>query len=164
MGQTVMVLAVFNDIAAWILLALAVAITKNGNGEELYNSSLILIWVILSSISFIAFMFILIRPVMKWLAYQCSSEQNSVEGHVLRDLPEVNLLTDDVFLVINLISRMILKMKETEGGTFLSHHSLTETKVFNHRFRRANLKELVEKRVAIAAKQQLQPIGIYLEI
>ncbi|KAK3226413.1 hypothetical protein Dsin_006275 [Dipteronia sinensis] len=96
-GQTAMAAAAFNDVAAWILLALAVAIAGNGTGEEPHKSSLISIWVLLSGISFVVFMFIVIRHVKKWVAHQCSSEQDSVEGYICMTLVGVMIsgfLTD----------------------------------------------------------------------
>ncbi|TXG58590.1 hypothetical protein EZV62_016419 [Acer yangbiense] len=96
-GQTAMAAAAFNDVAAWILLALAIAIAGNGTGEEPHKSSLISIWVLLSGIFFLAFMFIVIRPIMKWVAHQCSSEQDSVEGYICLTLAGVMIsgfLTD----------------------------------------------------------------------
>lgn len=66
-GETAMAAAAFNDVAAWILLALAVALAGTGNGGE-HKRSLISIWVLVSGVAFVAFMFIVIRPAMKWVA------------------------------------------------------------------------------------------------
>uniref|UniRef100_A0A6N2KRB0 Uncharacterized protein n=1 Tax=Salix viminalis TaxID=40686 RepID=A0A6N2KRB0_SALVM len=46
-GETAMAAAAFNDVAAWILLALAVALAGDGNGGE-HKSPLISIWVLIS--------------------------------------------------------------------------------------------------------------------
>ncbi|CAI9098194.1 OLC1v1034803C1 [Oldenlandia corymbosa var. corymbosa] len=60
-GQTAMAAAAFNDVAAWILLALAVALAGGA------KSPLISIWVLLSGAAFVAFMLVVVRRVMKYL-------------------------------------------------------------------------------------------------
>ncbi|KAG6769227.1 hypothetical protein POTOM_024844 [Populus tomentosa] len=52
LGETAMAAAAFNDVTAWILLALAVALA--GNGE--HKSPLISIWVLISGGAFVAIM------------------------------------------------------------------------------------------------------------
>ncbi|GMI69782.1 cation/H+ exchanger 20 [Hibiscus trionum] len=76
-GETAMAAAAFNDVAAWILLALAVALAGDGPGE--HKSPLISIWVLLSGVAFVAFMMIVIRPAMKWVARRCSPERDVVD-------------------------------------------------------------------------------------
>ncbi|KAK8561801.1 hypothetical protein V6N12_048861 [Hibiscus sabdariffa] len=76
-GETAMSAAAFNDVAAWILLALAVALAGDGPGE--HKSPLISIWVLLSGVAFVAFMVIVIRPTMKWVARRCSPERDVVD-------------------------------------------------------------------------------------
>lgn len=49
--------AAVNDVVAWILLALAVAITNAG------SSPLVALWVLLLGIAFLLFMFLLVRPI-----------------------------------------------------------------------------------------------------
>lgn len=71
-GELAMAAAAFNDVAAWILLALAVALA-GGN----HKSPLISIWVLISGVTFVAFMFILVRPMMTWVANRYSSQ---IEG------------------------------------------------------------------------------------
>ncbi|CAK7356091.1 unnamed protein product [Dovyalis caffra] len=79
-GQTAMAAAAFNDVAAWILLALAVALAGNGNGNGgEHKSPLVSIWVLLSGVAFVAFMLIVIRPAMKWVARRCSPEHDMVD-------------------------------------------------------------------------------------
>ncbi|KAL5740637.1 hypothetical protein ACOSP7_029519 [Xanthoceras sorbifolium] len=95
-GQTAMAAAAFNDVAAWILLALAVALAGNGSGEA-HKSSLISIWVLISGVAFVAFMLIAVSPIMNWVARQCSSEHDFVEAYVCLTLAGVMLsgfLTD----------------------------------------------------------------------
>lgn len=77
-GETAMAAAAFNDVAAWILLALAIALAGNGPGGE-HKSPLISLWVLLSGIAFVAFMMLVIRPAMKWVAHRCSPERDVVD-------------------------------------------------------------------------------------
>ncbi|OMO66206.1 Cation/H+ exchanger [Corchorus capsularis] len=89
-GQTAMAAAAFNDLAAWILLALAVALAGNGGDHK---SPLISVWVLLSGIVFVAFMLIFVRPMMDWVARQCSPEHNFVidEAYICLTLSGVML-------------------------------------------------------------------------
>ncbi|KAJ0258866.1 hypothetical protein HA466_0075900 [Hirschfeldia incana] len=64
-GQTALAAAAFNDIAAWILLALAVALPGSHDHHK-HISPLISIWVLLSGVAFVAFMFFVIQPAMRW--------------------------------------------------------------------------------------------------
>ncbi|XP_048236090.1 cation/H(+) antiporter 20 isoform X2 [Ricinus communis] len=75
-----MAAAAFNDVVAWILLALAVALAGNGSGGDHTSSSpLISVWVLMSGVAFVAFMLIFVRPMMNWVARQCSRQQDVVE-------------------------------------------------------------------------------------
>ncbi|KAL6987557.1 hypothetical protein U1Q18_013303 [Sarracenia purpurea var. burkii] len=65
-GETAMAAAAFNDVAAWIMLALAVAIAGNGGGGA-HKSPLISIWVLMSGVAFVAFMLAIVRPAMNWI-------------------------------------------------------------------------------------------------
>ena len=66
-GETAMAAAAFNDVAAWILLALAVALAGDGEGGE-HKSPLISVWVLLSGVAFVTFMMVVIKPGMTWVA------------------------------------------------------------------------------------------------
>ncbi|KAF4374213.1 hypothetical protein F8388_022979 [Cannabis sativa] len=74
-GEMAMAAAAFNDVAAWILLALAVALAGGSS-----SSSLVSIWVLLSGVAFVAFMMLAVRPVMRWVSKQCSSGHQQVSG------------------------------------------------------------------------------------
>ncbi|XP_076933383.1 cation/H(+) antiporter 20-like [Bidens hawaiensis] len=77
-GETAMAAAAFNDIVAWILLALAVALAGNGD-EGGGKSPLVSVWVLLSGCAFVIFMMVAIRPVMNWVAHRCSPEHDTVD-------------------------------------------------------------------------------------
>ncbi|CAN7057520.1 hypothetical protein IGI04_015330 [Brassica rapa subsp. trilocularis] len=79
-GETAMAAAAFNDVAAWILLALAVALAGNGEGGGEKKSPLVSVWVMLSGVGFVVFMLVVIRPGMKWVA-----KQGSLENGVVRE-------------------------------------------------------------------------------
>ncbi|XP_043698646.1 cation/H(+) antiporter 20-like [Telopea speciosissima] len=74
-GETAMAAAAFNDLAAWVLLALAVALAGNGSsGEAHKRSPVVCVWVLLSGVAFVVFMLMVIRPVMTWVGRRCSPE------------------------------------------------------------------------------------------
>ncbi|XP_027099540.1 cation/H(+) antiporter 20-like [Coffea arabica] len=70
-GRTAMAAAAFNDVSAWILLALAVALAGGGTGA--HRSPLISLWVLLSGVAFVAFMLVFVRRIMHWVARQGSN-------------------------------------------------------------------------------------------
>ncbi|KAK7396504.1 hypothetical protein VNO78_17555 [Psophocarpus tetragonolobus] len=74
-GETAMAAAAFNDVAAWVLLALAVALAGQGHKGTLFTS----IWVLLSGVVFVAAMMMLVRPMMNWVAKKCSGEEGMLE-------------------------------------------------------------------------------------
>ncbi|CAN6331163.1 unnamed protein product [Urochloa humidicola] len=63
-GETALAAAAFNDVAAWVLLALAVAISGDGNGRGPITS----LWVLLCSAAFVAAMMVAVKPAMSWVA------------------------------------------------------------------------------------------------
>ncbi|KAI7736774.1 hypothetical protein M8C21_016421 [Ambrosia artemisiifolia] len=78
-GETAMAAAAFNDVVAWILLALAVALAGNGDEGGPHKSPLVSVWVLLSGCAFVIFMMVVIRPVMNWVAHRCSPEHDTVD-------------------------------------------------------------------------------------
>ncbi|KFK34621.1 hypothetical protein AALP_AA5G169800 [Arabis alpina] len=89
-GETAMAAAAFNDVAAWILLALAVALAGNGGESGEKKSPLVSVWVLLSGVGFVVFMLVVIRPGMKWVAKRGSPENDVVrESYVCLTLAGV---------------------------------------------------------------------------
>ncbi|KVI09486.1 cation/H(+) antiporter 20 [Cynara cardunculus var. scolymus] len=78
-GETAMAAAAFNDIVAWILLALAVALAGKGEDGGPHKSPLISVWVLLSGVAFVIFMMVVIRPAMNWVAHRSSPEHDTVD-------------------------------------------------------------------------------------
>ncbi|KAL1350114.1 hypothetical protein HN51_014262 [Arachis hypogaea] len=70
-GETAMAAAAFNDVAAWVLLALAIALA---DGQH-KSSPLTSIWVLISGVAFVAFVLVLVRPFMNWVARQWSRQR-----------------------------------------------------------------------------------------
>ncbi|PHU23194.1 Retrovirus-related Pol polyprotein from transposon TNT 1-94 [Capsicum chinense] len=60
-GRIVMAAALINDIFAWILLAFTIAFLKNK------NMALASVWILLSSVAFVIFCVIIIRPLVGWM-------------------------------------------------------------------------------------------------
>ncbi|KAL4329742.1 hypothetical protein S245_044740 [Arachis hypogaea] len=54
-SKTAMATAVFNDVAAWILLTLAVALAGKANGSGSHKSPLVSMGVLLSGLAFVIF-------------------------------------------------------------------------------------------------------------
>lgn len=77
-GETAMAAAAFNDVVAWVLLALAVALAGDGDGGG-GKSPIISIWVLLSGVAFVVFMMVAVRPVMAWVAKRCSPDSETVD-------------------------------------------------------------------------------------
>ncbi|OEL31422.1 Cation/H(+) antiporter 20 [Dichanthelium oligosanthes] len=63
-GETALAAAAFNDVAAWVLLALAVAISGTGGGHGPITS----LWVLLCSAAFVAAWMVAVKPAMGWVA------------------------------------------------------------------------------------------------
>lgn len=64
-GRIAMSAAAVNDVAAWILLALAVALSGTN------QSPLVPLWVFLSGCAFVIFSALAARPIFKWMSQRC---------------------------------------------------------------------------------------------
>ncbi|KAF2297907.1 hypothetical protein GH714_005005 [Hevea brasiliensis] len=79
-GRMAMSAAAVNDVAAWILLALAIALS----GSE--HSPLTSLWVLLSGAGFIICCVAVIPPVFKWMAHRCRQGEPVNEMYVCATL------------------------------------------------------------------------------
>ncbi|GAB2226141.1 hypothetical protein Droror1_Dr00021934 [Drosera rotundifolia] len=70
LGRVAMSSALVNDICAWILLAVTIAIAETN--IESYSS----IWVILSGVTFVATCVFVIRPLIKWMIQRTPEGEN----------------------------------------------------------------------------------------
>jgi Kef-type K+ transport system membrane component KefB len=75
-GQLAMSAAAVNDVVAWVLLALAVALSGSG------KSPTIVLWVLLCGIAFVIFMIVAVRPVMTWIALHCTTNEPVKELYI----------------------------------------------------------------------------------
>ncbi|CAI9274483.1 unnamed protein product [Lactuca saligna] len=79
-GKMAMSAAAVNDVAAWILLALAVALSGSG------RSPLVALWVFLCGSAFILLMSFMIPPIFKWMSRRCPEGEPVDELYVCATL------------------------------------------------------------------------------
>lgn len=94
-GQIAMSAAAINDVVAWVLLALAVAITNSG------SSPLVAVWVLFLGIAFLAFMFLVVSPITHAFAHNREPATESVIAMTLLLVLGAAFLTD--FIGIHVI-------------------------------------------------------------
>nr|XP_043630991.1 cation/H(+) antiporter 18-like [Erigeron canadensis] len=75
-GKMAMSAAAVNDVVAWILLALAVALSGTG------RSPLVALWVFLCATAFILMCSVLVPPVFKWMSKRCPNGEPVDELYV----------------------------------------------------------------------------------
>eukprot|EP00253_Pinus_taeda_P010695 PITA_10695 len=75
-GQMAMAAAAVNDVVAWVLLALAVALS----GTD--KSPLISIYVLLCGIGFVVFMFLVVKPIMTRIGHRSPDNEPVSETYV----------------------------------------------------------------------------------
>ncbi|XP_028765589.1 cation/H(+) antiporter 20-like [Neltuma alba] len=117
-GETAMAAAAFNDVAAWILLALAVALAGDAGNQK---SPLVSVWVLLSGLGFVIFMMVAIRPVMKWVARRCSSEHDAVdEVYICLTLAGVMIsgFMTDLIGIHSIFGAFVFGLTIPKGGDF----------------------------------------------
>ncbi|XP_034594760.1 cation/H(+) antiporter 15 [Setaria viridis] len=85
LGRIAMSAAIVNDMCAWILLALAIAIS------EVNSAALSSLWVLLCGVLFVLFCFYAVRPGMWWLI------RRTPEGEAVSDM-QVSLILTGVML------------------------------------------------------------------
>uniref|UniRef100_A0A2N9J2I3 Uncharacterized protein n=1 Tax=Fagus sylvatica TaxID=28930 RepID=A0A2N9J2I3_FAGSY len=115
-GETAMATAAFNDVAAWILLASTVAIS---GGD--HKSPLVSIWILISGVAFVAFMLLLIRPVMNWVAQKCSSEHDFLhEAYICLTLLGVMIsgFMTDLIGIHAIFGAFVFGLTIPKGGDF----------------------------------------------
>lgn len=118
-GETAMAAAAFNDIVAWILLALAVALAGNGEEGGPHKSPLVSVWVLLSGCAFVIFMMVVIRPIMNWVARRCSPEHDTVdEAYICLTLASVMVsgFTTDLIGIHSIFGAFIFGLTIPKGN------------------------------------------------
>lgn len=119
-GQTAMAAAAFNDVAAWILLALAIALAGDGEGGG-KKSPLVSIWVLLSGLGFVIFMMIVIRPAMQWVSRRSSGGNNVVdEAYICLTLAGVLVsgFATDLIGIHSIFGAFVFGLTIPSGGEF----------------------------------------------
>lgn len=76
LGRIAMASALFNDMCAWVLLALAIALSEND------SSSLASLWVVLSSASFVLFCIFVVRPTISWMIRRTPEGESISEFYI----------------------------------------------------------------------------------
>lgn len=88
-GETALAAAAFNDVAAWVLLALAVAISADG------GSPVTSLWVLLSGAAFVGAWMAAVRPLMSWVARRAEYSNDAVwVGFTMAGVLASGLATD----------------------------------------------------------------------
>ena len=82
-GRMAMSAAAVNDVAAWILLALAIALSGTG------KSSLVPLWVFLSGCIFVVCAILIVPPIFKWIAQRCHEGEPVKETYICATLAAV---------------------------------------------------------------------------
>ncbi|KAK9989232.1 hypothetical protein SO802_029471 [Lithocarpus litseifolius] len=82
-GRMAMSAAAVNDVAAWILLALAIALSGTG------RSPLVSLWVFLCGGGFVLCLSIIVPPIFKWMAQRCPEGEPVDELYVCATLAAV---------------------------------------------------------------------------
>ncbi|XP_028804798.1 cation/H(+) antiporter 18-like [Neltuma alba] len=79
-GRMAMSAAAVNDVAAWILLALAIALSGKS------QSSLVPVWVFLCGFGFVICSMIIMPPIFRWMAKQCPEGEPVEEIYICATL------------------------------------------------------------------------------
>ncbi|KAL4373524.1 hypothetical protein AHAS_Ahas05G0090400 [Arachis hypogaea] len=82
-GRMAMSAAAVNDVAAWILLALAIALS----GSD--SSPLVSVWVLLSGCGFVICCALVLPPIFRWMSRRCSEGEAINESYVCATLATV---------------------------------------------------------------------------
>ncbi|XP_045814427.1 cation/H(+) antiporter 18-like isoform X2 [Trifolium pratense] len=82
-GRMAMSAAAVNDVAAWVLLALAVALSGNS------QSPFVSLWVFLSGCGFVVCSILIALPIFKWMAQQCHEGEPVNELYICATLAAV---------------------------------------------------------------------------
>ncbi|KAL2516691.1 Cation/H(+) antiporter 17 [Abeliophyllum distichum] len=92
-GRMAMSAAAVNDVAAWILLALAIALSGTG------HSPLVSLWVFLCGSGFVIVCILIAPPIFKWMARRCPEGEPVDEIYVCATLVAVlaaGFVTDSI--------------------------------------------------------------------
>ncbi|GMH30080.1 hypothetical protein Nepgr_031923 [Nepenthes gracilis] len=121
-GEIAMAAAAFNDVVAWIMLALAIALTGSRPGPD-HRSPLTPVWVLASGVAFVVFMLVVVRPAMSWVASRCSPDHDIVdEGYICVALAGVMVsgFMTDLIGIHAIFGAFVFGLTIPKGGDFAS--------------------------------------------
>ncbi|PKA51513.1 Cation/H(+) antiporter 18 [Apostasia shenzhenica] len=112
-GRICMSAAAVNDVAAWILLALAIALSGSG-------SPLVSLWVLLSGAGFIATAALLLRPALQWVARSSPGGEPVREAYICATLTVVlaSSFATDAIGIHALIGAFVVGILVPKEGAF----------------------------------------------
>ncbi|MCL7051309.1 hypothetical protein MKW94_015382 [Papaver nudicaule] len=82
LGRIAMSSAIVNDMCAWIMLAVAIALADNGNKAHKEVASYAPLWVVLSSVAFVCFCILVIRPLIGWMLRRTPEGENLSDFYI----------------------------------------------------------------------------------
>ncbi|BBN08303.1 K+:H+ antiporter [Marchantia polymorpha subsp. ruderalis] len=116
-GQMAMSAAAVNDVTAWILLALAVALSGTN------TSPTIAIWVLLCGAAYVIFMFVVVKPVMNHIAHQ-SPDNEPIPEFIVCIVLALCLIAGfatDVIGIHSIFGAFVFGLIIPKEGTFATH-------------------------------------------
>ncbi|CAM0948792.1 unnamed protein product [Alopecurus aequalis] len=113
LGRTAMSAAAVDDVTAWILLALAIALSGT-------RSPIISLWVLLTAVGFVTAVFVLLRPVLTWMARRSPEGEPVKEVYVVATLAIVlaSSFVTDVIGIHALFGAFIVGIVVPKDGQF----------------------------------------------
>lgn len=115
-GRMAMSAAAVNDVAAWVLLALAISLSGTG------RSPLVSLWVFLCGCGFVLGCVFFVRPIFKWMAQRCPEGEPVEELYVCATLVAVlaaGFVTDTIGIHA-LFGAFVLGILVPKEGPFAS--------------------------------------------
>ncbi|CAD5183134.1 unnamed protein product [Musa acuminata subsp. malaccensis] len=113
LGRMAMSAAAVNDVAAWILLALAIALSGNG-------SPIVSLWVLLTGIAFVTCVAVFLRPVLAWMARRSPEGEPVKESYICATLTLVLAagFTTDAIGIHALFGAFVVGIAVPKDGPF----------------------------------------------
>ncbi|KAL0329990.1 UNVERIFIED_CONTAM: Cation/H(+) antiporter 18 [Sesamum radiatum] len=113
-GRMAMSAAAVNDVAAWVLLALAIALSGTG------HSPLVSLWVFFCGSGFVVLCIFLAPPIFKWMAQRCSQGEPVDEIYICATLAAVLAagLVTDIIGIHALFGAFVLGVLVPKEGPF----------------------------------------------
>ncbi|XP_044487426.1 cation/H(+) antiporter 18-like [Mangifera indica] len=114
-GRMAMSAAAVNDVAAWILLALAVALSGSG------RSPLVSLWVLLCGGAFVFICILIVPPIFRWMQQRCPEGEPVDELYVCATLSIVLFagFVTDVIGIHALFGAFIIGVLVPKDGAFV---------------------------------------------